>query len=1355
MTISSHEGTPNMSTPGTRPETLRSEKGAPPGAAVCPLSCGQERLWFLQQLAAETPVYNQCLVIRSPRALNEAALEFSFAEVVRRHEVLRTTFPSPLDEPVQVVHQYLAPEIQHFDMRRMAEHEQRPEAIRLATAGVRRPFDLARGPLVRAMSFRLSGNEDVILLATHHIVCDHWSTNILLTELAQFYEAALAGKTLQLPELHMQYRDYAKWQREWLRGPEFKKQLDYWRERLREAPPTSTLHADHPRPAIQSYRGASARTCLSRELTDALRALSRRERVTMFITLLSAFQAVLGRYAGQNDVLLGTTVANRSRTEFEELVGFFVNTLVLRADLSGNPSFRELLRRTRQTALDAFANQDIPFERLVDELRPARTLKHSPFIQVMFVFQKAAEHNGSQQPLGPLPDVDSGTAQFEMTLFVTEDATALHATIEYCSDLFEPATIRSVLDSFETVLQGIVRDPDCGIAELAMLPPAERRKAVNRWNRERAATEPPGLVTVLFEEQAARNPDAHAVCCENGSLTYRELNERSNQLAHYLRRLGVGNESVVGIEMRRSLELPVALLGVWKAGGAFLPVDRAWPEQRRELILRDAGAKVLLSDDTGTGEMGPPLRVVRMAAEWGEIGQESRANPGVAVERQNLAYAMYTSGSTGLPKGVLVTHEGLGNYLEWCVREYEMAAGAGAPVHTSFTFDLTITSLVAPLVAGNRVWLLAEAPGTDALAACLQAGADYTLLKLTPAHLEALSHQLRPEQAAGAVRRLIVGGEALDWEQLDFWRRHAPETVVVNEYGPTETVVGCCSYRGTVGGQAAGAVPIGRAIDGLQLYVLDASAEPVPAGVVGELYIAGAGVARGYMNRPALTAASFVPNPFSAEAGARMYRTGDLVRHLADGNLVYLGRRDEQVKIRGYRIELGEVRAALKNHPQVQNAIVVAREDVNGSKCLVAYVVARGSSKPAAESLRAHIRRLVPEYMIPGAFVLMPEIPLLDNGKIDIRALPRPGPESYPAPAAEFVAPRSAMEQRVARIWETLLGIAPIGVTANFFDLGGNSLLAAQLVSLFIKEFSVDLPVSSLFTYPTIEELVSSPLSGTTTSHPLPIRLLSGDMMPPLFCVAPISGSVFGFSELAQIFTSRRPVFALEAEVPLETGAAPPDCIERLAALHVRSIRSVQNRGPYLLCGYSFGAIVAFEAARQLIESGETVSSLMIIDMAAPGKQQLAGDNGSGLWDVQTAKEWIAALFRPEGERQTNGAGRSGGDEYLQRLAARLRSSGESASLELTGLSRQIQAQQQALSGYAGKSYSGPVILVRAADSMYPPAADADLGWGQLTSQPVAVYFIPGGHFSIFTPDFLPGLAEALRETLEAASVPV
>lgn len=975
------------------------------------------------------------------------------------------------------------------------------------------------------------------------------------------------------------------------------KQLAYWTNQLAGAPVVLEIPSDRPRSPVGDLHRARCQFTLPSAMVMALRQLTPPEETSLFVTLMSGFIVLLNRYTGQEDMLVGTPVALRDHGEAK----FVENILALRAKVSSDTTFAELLREVRQTTLDAQANQDLPFSRLVEELRIEPAIGHNSLVQVVFQLRHETPFPGECTAQNQPARCESITSKIDLALSVVEQEEELRGAFEYNADLFDDATIERMFGHFETLLQGIVVNPERRLSELPMFTEGERHRILIEWNDTQRDYPKDKCIHQLFEAQVERTPDSIAVVFEDKQLTYRKLNARANQVAHYLKKRGVGAEVLVGICIERSLEMVVTLLGVLKAGGAYVPLDPTYPRERLAFMLEDTQAPVLLT----LGRLAERLpdgrrEVICLDTDWNTIAQESEETPTSAATAENLAYVIYTSGSTGKPKGVMIHHRGLANYLLWAGQYYRMAEGAGALVHSPIGFDLTITTLFAPLLVGQRVVLLPEGVGIEELAGALSAGRDFTLVKITPTHLEALAHVLSDQDLAGRVRVLVVGGEMLRWEHISAWRTHAPATRIINEYGPTETVVGCCIYEVTEESVQSGSVPIGRAIDNMEMDLLGPDLQPVPAGEIGELYIGGVALARGYLNQPQTTQEKFIQHRLNGGPGSRLYKTGDLARYLADGNLEFLGRTDHQVKVRGYRIELGEIEVALAQHSAVRDCVVVAREESSGPSTalrtgtrLVGYVVGKNGAAPQVNQLRSFLQERLPSYMVPSAFVVLDAFPLTVNGKIDRDALPSRDQQHVPETIGEFAHPRDSLERELAEIWEKVLTVKRVGIRDNIFDLGGNSIQIVRLIAQIEKNLHVNLPLSAVFQAPTIEQfalLVRQKREPSSLESLLLTSQTSGHR-PPLF-------SYGGSVELARYLGSDQPCYLLQ--FPGFNGHPAPATIEEMARNRIEEIRGIQPHGPYFLAGFSFGGLVMFEIAQQLQQQAEPIALLVLIDPTLP-----------------------------------------------------------------------------------------------------------------------------------------------------------
>lgn len=1042
-----------------------------------PLSYAQQRLWFLDRLEPDSPTYNIPGAIRVSGSLDVALIEKSLNEIVRRHEALRTSFNEVHGRPCQVVTPELELKLIVLDLSQLDVREREREAMLLAVEEARQPFDITKAPLMRTRLLRFAEDDSLLLLTLHHIISDGWSVGVFLNEFITLYEAFSSGKPSPLDELPIQYGDYAAWQRQYLSGEVLERQLSYWKQQLGWDVPTLQLPLDRPRRPVRSSRGARQPIRLPARLTRALDDLSRREGVTLFMTLAATFNVLLHRYTGQSDIIIGSPIANRNRLEVEKLIGLFLNMLALRTDLSGDPSYLELLSRVKGVTLEAFSHQDLPFERLVEELALERDVNRSLLFQVMFVLQNAPMPKLNIRGLTlSLVDIDWGTAKFDLTLNLSQGVRGISGYFEYNTDLFEPSTIERMVVHFENLLASVVENPKQRISQLTLLTGTERHQLLVAWNDTKSERGSDKCVHRLIEEQAERTPDNIAVVFEREQITYRQLNARSNQLARYLQSLGVGPEIRVGLYTEPSLETIVGLLAVLKAGGAYVPLDVAYPKDRLEMILEDGQALLLLTQQRLAINLANYRgAVIYMDGDWDSIARYSKAEISSRVLPENMAYLIYTSGSTGKPKGTMVEHRQLHNYILGIVSRLTPPVGASFAVVQPLTFDSCCTVLYPSLCTGGSAHLISRERAIDPerLGEYFQQH-HIKYLKITPSHLESLQIGLHPEKVLPE-DWLVFGGESSHWEMIQKIQAGAATCNILNHYGPTETTVGVLTYKVPKDKphRLSSSVPIGRPIPNIEVYLMDYGLQPVPTKVVGELHIGGKAVARGYLNRPDLTAERFIPNPFSLEPGSRLFKTGDLARYLPDGNIEFLGRIDHQIKIRGFRVEIGEIESVLGNHPSVCNVVVVAREDARGMKQLVAYVVPHIQQQITIDELQSYMKMRLPGFMMPSAFVLLDKLPLTHNGKLDRRALP--APEQSDLQAGQTVAPPcSPIEKTLAEIWGQVLRIENVGIHNNFFELGGHSLLVTQVASRIREAFRVDMPIITLFEKPTIAALAAA-----------------------------------------------------------------------------------------------------------------------------------------------------------------------------------------------------------------------------------------------------------------------------------------
>ncbi|ARU63628.1 hypothetical protein CBW65_23380 [Tumebacillus avium] len=1261
-----------------------------PRTGSLPLSFAQERLWFFEQFHQGTSTYNMPFALRLKGHLHLSALQRALDEILRRHEVLRTAFHSPNGEPSQVVADAELP-FAVQDLSGLADFEREMQALLTVIEEGDRPFDLSRGPMLRALLLRMGETDHVLLVTMHHIASDGWSMSILIEELSVLYEAFSQDRPSPLAPLAVQYADFAAWQRAWFQGGVLEEQLAYWKQQLRGADFVLELPADKPRPAVQAFNGAMIEVSLANGVLPRLKALSQQEGVTLYMTLLAAFNALLCRLSGQEDIVVGSPIAGRTRQETEALIGFFVNTLALRTDLSGNPGFRELLSRVRETTLGAYAHQDLPFERLVREVQPERDMSYSALFQVMFALQNAPQGD-LELPgltLTRFP-IDKATSMFDLTFSLYEGEDGLVGVVQYNTDLFEAETVQRIAERFDVLLAGIASAPDCALAELPVLTDEERGLLAN-WRETAAPYSDRASLHQLIEAQAARTPDAVAAECAEGVLTYRELNEQANRIARVLQAKGVGPDQLVAIAVDRTPEMAVAALAVLKAGGAYVPLDPAYPSDRLAFMLEDSQAKWLLTKGhLAAGLPDSQADVVLLDADWSGISAEpvpSQAGP------DDLAYVIYTSGSTGRPKGTLLMHRGAVNFVEDCVRRFGWTTGDRVLKTASFSFDASVCDLLVPLAAGATVCFAEQTlPGPE----MIRLLRDW---KITGLFLSSSALAILPDEDLPQLRTIFTGGEVVTEELM---ARYGEGRDLFVFYGPTEASVGVAAMKAGPGGRTGA---MGYPLQNTKLYVLDASLQEVPIGVPGEVHVAGIGLARGYLNQPELTAEKFI-----VVNEERLYKTGDLARWLPDGKLEFCGRIDEQVKLRGFRVELGEIEAQLRKHPTVQDAAVILREDV-----LVGYVAAESVSLSV---LREHLAEQLPEYMVPSALVVLEALPLTPNGKVDRRALPVPAVSHE----HDFVAPRDAVELMVSRIFEELLGVSKVGAKENFFTLGGHSLLAVRLSAQIQQKFGQELPLARLFQHATVEGVAHLLRQGGQTAYTPLIELAKGEG-DPFFCVHAVGGSALSYLELANALGGGQPFYAFQAR-GLEVTEAPFEDIQTMAACYVAELVKVQPQGPVHIGGWSFGGAVAYEMVRLLQAQGREVASLVLIDSYAPTLFIEEPDALLPSFAADLAGQ-LGVLLLPEEAEELSRLDEQAGLVFLHSHVAT-----DLGYEQLTRLFTVFKANMTALVAYLPAGMvSVPTTLYLSESSAGNPHAPT-LGWEELL-QRVEVKSVEGDHFTI------------------------
>jgi amino acid adenylation domain-containing protein len=1336
----------------------RREEPLPPITPVnrderLPLSFAQQRLWFLAQLEGESATYNMPAALRLEGPLDQEALEQSLRELVKRHDSLHTRFPSKQGQPSQEIEPAENWKLTVTDLQGWPQ--QNSEVQRLIKENAQHSFDLSNGPLFRCQLLKLGAQLHVLLINMHHIISDGWSIGIFIRESQILYQAFSQGQASPLPPLPIQYVDFAHWQRQWLSGERLERQSAYWKKQLAGAPTLLELPTDHPRPPVQSFRGAQVNFTLNTELTESLNRLSQTAGTTLFMTLLSAFATLLSRYTGQTDIVVGSAIANRTIYQIESLIGFFVNTLVLRIDFSKNPHFETLLQHVRTVALEAYAHQDIPFEQLVEEIQPERNLSHTPLFQVMFVLQNAPmgtmELSGLQlKYLAP----ESAIAKFDLTCSMEETPEGLTGALEYNTDLFERATIERMAGHLTTLLEGIVVSPKQRLSELPLLTMAEQQQ-LRDWN-DTVVDYPSELcVHQLFEAQVEKTPDAIAVVFEDKQLTYRVLNTKANSLAYHLRSLGVKPELLVGIFVERSLDMVVGLLAILKAGGVYVPLETSHPKEYLALMLEDSQVPVLITQENLIRRLpSHTARVVCLDGSENYVMEHNcEANPVAGTTAENLAYVSYTSGSTGQPKGVCIIHQSV-------IRLVKNTNYASLTADQTFlqlaplAFDASTLEIWGALLNGAKLVIMPpHTPSLEELGRVIGQH-QITTLWLTAGLFHLMVSErledLRP------VRQLLAGGDVLSVSHVRKILQELKDCQLINGYGPTENTTFTCCFSITDESQLARSVPIGRPITNTQVYILDAFLHSVPVGVPGELYIGGAGLARGYLNNPELTAEKFIPHLFNNDPKSRLYKTGDLARYLPDGNIEFLGRIDNQVKIRGFQIELGEIEAVLATHPGVRECAAIVHEEQN-NKRLVAYWVSEPEQSVEQTQLRDFIKERIPDYMVPNVWVPIDQMPLTPNGKIDRKALAQFSADSYLSSEEKFVAPRDKLELQLTQIWEEILNVHPIGVRDNFFDLGGHSLLVIRLMSHIERHLGKKLPLATLFQAATIENLaiqITQQIDKELPWSPI-LAIQPKGSKPPLFVAPPGSGHAMIYIELARYLGADQPFYGLQA-LGLEEGQEPHTQIEDIAAFFIKALQTIQPQGPYRIAGWSFGGLVAFEMAQQLQAQGQQVAFLALLDTWVPSlsKEERPESDDVKVDEVDVLMEIFIndISFSLEDVRQLEPDKQL---SYVIEQCQRLDLLPPNFWREQAHRFLQVaEALAQAGQHYQPQLYRGKITFFQASEKIAEAVDDPSLGWDRLATEGVEVHQVPGNHRNMVRIPHAQVLAEKLKVCLEQLYIP-
>lgn len=1325
-----------------------------------PLSFAQEQVWLHAQMAPDVPLYNEPVTIHYSGHLDVAALERSFNEILRRHEAWRTSFVTVDGTPVQKIEPSITISLPVIDLRGLSEEHREAKALRIATADARIPLDLSQAPLFRVKLIRLKDEEHRMYLTLSHIIFDGVAIyRGFLPELSTLYNAFTLNEPSPLPEPPIQHGDFCIWQRQSNSAEKLAKHMEYWRGQLGGASSALELPTDRPRPAIQTFRGSMHPFVLNSSLTEAIRRVSHLEGTSPFQLLLAGFAALLQRYSGDDRITIGSVTAGRDCPETELLLGYFLNTVPLRADLSDDPTFAELAKRMRNLIFETLKHDCVPFGDLIQEFSPNRDLSRNPLFDVMFSLEPPMPEVDSAWRLTQM-DVDSGATKYDLYLELDERHEEVLARFHYSTDLFDLRTIRRMAGHWVTLLEAATTNPGLHISELPVLTDTERGQHAE-WNNTTVDYPRDLRIHDLFELQSQRSPEAVALLFDNQQVTYRELNERSNQLAHYLHKLGVASGSPVGLCVERSPEIVVALLGILKAGGAYVPLDPGYPNERLAFMLLDSGAKVLLTQTNLTGKLLPQswIQPVLIDSDWEKIACETAEAPSGPGTAEDAAYVMYTSGSTGLPKGVLGTHRATVNRLTWMWREYPFQAGDICSQKTSLSFVDSVWEIFGPLLAGIPNLIIPDetVKDVDRLVDVL-ASKQVTRIVLVPSLLRAL---LSSNDFRGKLRELklwISSGETLTRDLAESFAENMPGHTLVNLYGSTEVAADATYYQVGQSNQPS-SIPIGRPIANTQVYVLDARQQQVPLNVQGELYIGGDAVSLGYWNRPDITSERFVPDRFSNKPGARLYRTGDLGRYLADGNIEYLGRRDYQVKIRGVRVELGEVEAILRSHAAVNQCVVIAREDESGDKRLVAYFEPVQGLQFTIAEIRAHLKKQLPEHMIPAAIVPMDSLPLNLNGKIDRRALPNTEEISREHRTA-LAAPRDEFEQMLVRLWSKVLKVSSVGVYDNFFELGGHSLLAVRIVVEIEKLFKKRLPLATFVQAPTIAALADI----LRKEHWIPswaslVPMKAGGSRPPLFLMHAHGGNVLEYQSLANHLEPDQPLYALQAR-GLDGCIANGRTIEEMAAVYLAEIRSLQPEGPYFLGGFCFGGLLAWEAAQQLSAAGQKIALLVLIQTMNPAYARFKP--GIGI----LRQWWHRTVKRIDLERDnlSNRGVRYFGDrckdvaDIVQAKAAIAYDKKINGGRSRNGhvpmpyiLESLRQAHAKAYMSYTLRPYRGEVLLLRATKQLAGLMIDETSGWKHVVDGRLEICHVPGHQQTMLGEPNVASLATALTAALKSA----
>lgn len=1295
------------------------------------LSYGQRRLWLLQQLFPENPFYQYSHLYRFRGKLDLPALEKSLQQVVARHSILRTTFSETEAGVRQIADPEVKAKIVEHDLTKVPADQQEQRAMDIVRATSYQSFDLKQGPLFRFTLLVFSKTHHWLVLDMHHIIGDRWSLELINKEMAESYFALQKGQEVQRNPLSFQYADYAR--RQQSQGVA-EKDLDYWLNKLNGELPTLTLPTDYPRPSTPDFKGKMLHKKLSAGLSRQLKTLSKEKQTTPFVVLLAAFKTLLYRYTAQTDILVGSPFSNRDRSSLEQLVGFFNETLVLRSALSPEIRFSDLISAVKTTTLEALTHQNMPFDQLVQKLRPERQGSANPLFQVMFLYNALGPSLDFGNELEVKDEVlDLEHAKFDLTLHVNEKEEGLSLSFEYAKDLFKASTVERMLGHLETLLKGMVAQPDQTLKALPLLSPAERQQILGKWNAPRSS--PPDITGIhqLMEEQAALFPDRKAVIDERNDLTYSQLDQWANTVAQRLLEIGVDARVPIGLYCRRSIDMLIGIFGILKAGGAYLPLDPDYPSERIAFMLSDSGAQLVLTQEDLLPQLPDSASFQVLSLEpilEAAYSQEAPRLPQVRTDQS--AYMIYTSGSTGLPKGVPVTHRNLIHSTSARFHFYPENPSCFLLL-SSFSFDSSVAGIFWTLCSGGTLLLPKKRieQDIDQLSGLIKKHVVSHTLLLPSLYTLLLAHADKTDLRS--LRAVIVAGEACSPDLVRRHFRQLPDSALYNEYGPTEATVWCIAHQ--IQASDTPIVPIGRPIPNMQAYILDQERQPIPVGIAGELYIAGAGLTSGYLNRPELNRERFVANPFTDEPEAKMYKTGDLVKYREDGVIEFLGRADHQVKIRGHRVEPEEISALLSNHPQVTDAVVLAvkvSDQTAPSFRLVAYV--SGFSQDETTLLNAYLRDQLPAYLVPSAIIALPQFPRLPNGKIDRNVLPDANEVDLQL-STTYEAPIGPVEIQLADIWQEVLNLKRVGRNDNFFDIGGDSLLSIQIVTR-TRNTGIELAANQLFQHQTIAALAKS-LENDQSGFSALVPLKTTGTQPPLFCIHSGGAHVFFYAALAEYLAAERPVYALQP-AGLDDSGHYHRSIEEMAAHYIEAVKPVQAQGPYYLLGTCFSNAVALEMGKQLKKSGEEVAGLFIIDS---GPVHLLGDADWG--KNATFKKFLDLLKRGDFQRIKR--------KILNRFKPTEATSDTWKAIEAEDdLREMVEALNRAYAQYSWSPFSGKIQFIRSSEFHQRPDKQYHLDqWKKLAKGGLEVHVVPGHHLTLFKEPEVQGLARKIRECLE------